>query len=89
MTRWQTAVKACWDDGTIRDDVVVCTGSSAIDLQRGAAERLPGRRGAGIDHLVLPQTFAAFAHAIHKSIPPSPYLTVAEMRDARRRGAGA
>lgn len=79
--RWQTAVKALWDDGTIRDDVVVCTGSSAIDLQRGAAERLPGRRGAGIDHVVLPQSFAAFAHAVGKNIPPSPSLTVAELRE--------
>jgi len=77
---WQTAVKALWDDGTIRDEVVVCTGSSAVDLQRGAAERLPGRRGAGIDHLVLPQSFAAFAHAVDGNIPASPNLTVAELR---------
>ncbi len=77
---WQTAVKALWDDGTIRDEVVVCTGSSAVDLQRGAAERLPGRRGAGIDHLVLPQSFAAFADAVDGNIPASPNLTVAELR---------
>jgi uncharacterized protein len=80
VPRWQTAVKAIWDDGTIRDDVVVCTGSSAIDLQRGAAERLPGRRGDGRDYLVLPQTFASFARAIDDSIPPSPCLTIADMR---------
>ncbi len=77
LARWQTAIKALWDDGTIADDVVVCTGSSAIDLQRGAAERLPGRRGAGRDHLVLPQTFASFARAIDRSIPPSPCMPVA------------
>ncbi len=80
VPRWQTAVKAIWDDGTIRDDVVVCTGSSAIDLQKGAAERLPGRRGDGRDYLVLPQTFASFARAIDGSIPPSPCLTIADMR---------
>ncbi len=79
VERWQTAVKALWDDGNLRDDVVVCTGSSAIDLRRGAAERLPGRREAGVDHLVLPQSFAAFARAIDDSIPPSPRLTVAEL----------
>ncbi len=73
---WQTAVKSLWDQGTIGADVVVCTGSSAIDLQRGAAERLPGRRGAGADHLVLPQSFAAFAHAVGEGIPRSPGLTV-------------
>jgi hypothetical protein len=79
VPRWQTAVKAVWDDGTIGDDVVVCTGSSAIDLQEGAAERLPGRRGAGRDYLVLPQTFAAFAHAVNSDIPVSASLTVADL----------
>ena len=77
---WQTAVKSLWDQGSIREDVVVCTGSSAIDLQRGAAERLPGRRQAGFDHLALPQSFASFAHAINKDIPVSPGLTVAGLR---------
>ena len=82
LPRWQTAVKALWDDGTIADDVVVCTGSSAMDLQKGAAERLPGRRGAGRDYLGAPAgMFAGFrGRAIHKSIPPSPYLTIADMR---------
>jgi predicted AAA+ superfamily ATPase len=80
IARWQTAVKALWDDGTIGDDVVLCTGSSAIDLQKGAAERLPGRRGVGRDHLVLPQTFASFARSIDDSIPLSPGLTIAELR---------
>jgi uncharacterized protein len=79
VPRWQTAVKAVWDDGTIGDDVVVCTGSSAIDLQKGAAERLPGRRGTGRDYLVLPQTFASFAHAMNSDIPVSPSLTVADL----------
>jgi predicted AAA+ superfamily ATPase len=79
VPRWQTAVKACWDDGTIGDDVVVCTGSSAIDLQKGAAERLPGRRGTGRDYLVLPQTFASFAAAVNSDIPVSPSLTVADL----------
>ncbi|HEY7962300.1 MAG TPA: ATP-binding protein [Solirubrobacteraceae bacterium] len=77
---WQTAVKALWDQGSIAEDVVVCTGSSAIDLQRGAAERLPGRRQAGTDHLALPQGFASFARALNDDIPASPGLTVAELR---------
>ena len=79
VPRWQTAVKALWDDGTIDEDVLVCTGSSAVDLQHGAAERLPGRRGAGGDHLVLPQTFASFATALHATIPESPCMTIAQM----------
>ncbi len=77
---WQTAIKALWDGGTIRGEVVVCTGSSAIDLQHGAVERLPGRRQAGADHLALPQSFAAFARAVNGDIPVSPRLTVADLR---------
>lgn len=77
--RWQTAVKALWDEGGIDRDVVVCTGSSAADLAAGSAERLPGRRGAGRDLLVLPQDFAAFAGAVDGTIPPGPGLTVADV----------
>jgi len=77
--RWQTAVKVLWDEGRIDRDVVVCTGSSAIDLAEGAAERLPGRRGAGRDLLILPQDFAAFARALDGANPPGLGLTVAEL----------
>ncbi len=79
---WQTAVKSLWDHGAIRASVVVCTASSAIDLQRDASERLPGRRAAGSDHLVLPQSFAAFARATRGEIPSSPRLTIAQLRTA-------
>jgi len=79
MSGWQTAIKSLWDQGAIREDVVVCTGSSAIDLQRGAAERLPGRRRQGVDHLSLPQSFAAFARAVNSDIPVSPRLTIADL----------
>jgi predicted AAA+ superfamily ATPase len=73
---WQIAIKELWDRGVIDDDIVVCTGSSAVDIARGAAERLPGRRGHGLDHVVLPQSFDAFATAVDGDIPPSPRLTL-------------
>ena len=85
---WQTAIKSLWDGGTIREEVVVCTGSSAIDLQHGAVERLPGRRRAGADHLVLPQSFAAFARAVNGDIPVSPQLTIAELCGSEGDGTG-
>lgn len=84
VERWQTAVKVLWDQGPLRTDVVVCTGSSAIDLVRGAAERLPGRRGAGVDHLVLPQTFPGFVRSVDPDVPPSPEWSVAELAGAQR-----
>lgn len=84
---WQTAIKALWDDGTLREDIVVCTGSSAVDLHRGAAERLPGRRGAGGDHALFPHSFATFARVLDEAIPPSPKLSVEEMRSEQGREA--
>lgn len=77
--RWQTAVKVLWDEGQIDRDVVVCTGSSAIDLAEGTAERLPGRRGAGRDFLVLPQEFGPFARALDGTIPTGPGMSVADI----------
>jgi len=84
---WQTAVKVLWDEGRIDRDVVVCTGSSAADLAAGAAERLPGRRGAGRDLLVLPQGFASFARALDGANPRGPGLSVAEALSADGREA--
>jgi predicted AAA+ superfamily ATPase len=75
--RWQVAVKVLWDSGPIRRDVVVCTGSSAIDLAQGTAERLPGRRGSGLDHLVLPQDFGGFVQAVNPDLPPPPGSDIA------------
>jgi predicted AAA+ superfamily ATPase len=63
--------------------VVVATGSSANDLYRGVAERWPGRRGAGVDHLVLPQSFAAFARATVGHLPESPRMGVADLMTPR------
>ena len=76
VMRWARAVKELWDAGDIRNDTVVCTGSSAIDLADGEVESLPGRRGAGSDFLVLPQSFASFARAGDPLIPASPSLRV-------------
>jgi predicted AAA+ superfamily ATPase len=79
VDEWQTAIKALWDAGTLRDDIVVCTGSSAVDLHRSAVERLPGRRGAGGDHALFPHSFPTFARVLDDTIPPSPELAVEDI----------
>lgn len=79
IPKWARAVKDLWDQGDIRGDTVICTGSSAIDLADGEAESLPGRRGEGFDFLVLPQSFASFARMIDPRIPQSPQLRISEM----------
>jgi hypothetical protein len=76
---WDIGVKAMWDTGVLRGDTVVATGSSAAELYRGVAERWPGRRGAGEDHLVLPQSFADFSRALFPAIPVSPRLRAGEL----------
>ena len=87
VPKWARAVKALWDAGTIRRDTVVCTGSSAVDLAVAGAESMPGRRGKGIDYLVLPQTFAAFARAVDPLVPESPAFTLADIFTDPGRGA--
>jgi predicted AAA+ superfamily ATPase len=77
---WDVGIKAMWDTGMLRGDTVVATGSSAAELYRGGvAERWPGRRGAGEDHLVLPQSFADFSRALFPTIPASPCLRAGEL----------
>lgn len=79
VPKWARAVKAVWDAGITRQDTVVCTGSSAIDLAAQELEGLPGRRRRGLDSLLLPHSFASFARAVDDRIPPSPQLTIAEL----------
>ena len=86
IKNWQRFVKELWEQGHIRNDTVLCTGSSAIDLAEGSAEGLPGRRGAGIDYLVLPQSFAAFARALDPLIPQSPRLQLRDIFTKEGRG---
>jgi predicted AAA+ superfamily ATPase len=79
IPKWQLAVKHLFDIGLTRDDVVVCTGSSAVHLRRGVKERLPGRRGGGTDHFVAPRSFAEFAVALDPLLPASPCLSPGEL----------
>jgi hypothetical protein len=79
---WQAAVMHLYEVGVIDRDVVVCTGSSSVDLRRGTHERLPGRRGAGADHLVAPRGFADFALAVDHDLPAPPRLALADLASA-------
>ena len=58
---WQLAVKQAIDLGWDQSTTFLLTGSSAVDIKRGA-ERLPGRRGRTIfpDKVLLPMSFADF-----------------------------
>ncbi|MHB1500015.1 MAG: ATP-binding protein [Candidatus Dormibacteria bacterium] len=82
VPRWRLALKALWDEGAIDRSVTICTGSSAVDLARAESESLAGRRGEGVDWLVLPQDLGAFARAVVRSLPAPPGLDVEEITSA-------
>lgn len=58
---WQYAVKQAIDLGWGRSTTFILTGSSAVDIKRGA-ERLPGRRGrvSQADKVLVPLDFKEF-----------------------------
>lgn len=72
---WQLGIKYLWDLGTTRDDLVVCTGSSARKM---GTEQLPGRRGNGRDLIHLPMSFRAFAEAVAGITLPAETVAVAD-----------
>ncbi|RKX41534.1 MAG: ATP-binding protein, partial [Thermotogae bacterium] len=45
---WQRAIKELRDNTVLRNDFMLLSGSSALDIKRGA-ERMPGRRGNVIE----------------------------------------
>jgi predicted AAA+ superfamily ATPase len=60
---WTRGVKYAWDQGLIRNDTLLLTGSSARDMVEGA-ELLPGRRGEDHDYVQLPMSFRSFVKQI-------------------------
>jgi predicted AAA+ superfamily ATPase len=60
---WAGGIRALVDLGALEGVTVLATGSHAIDLRRGG-ERLPGRRGAGVDLVLYPMTFREYVAAL-------------------------
>jgi len=68
---WQRAIKELRDNTILRNDLMILSGSSALDIKRGA-ERMPGRRGNVVepDKVLLPVTFREYLEIIgFKSLP--------------------
>ena len=53
VKEWQRAILWCANAGLLRNATVVLTGSNARDLKE-SSERLPGRRGKGLDIAIHP-----------------------------------
>lgn len=61
IRNWETVLKRLVDNGTLREILVVTTGSKATDLRRGT-ERLPGRKGKlkRSSYIFTPISYRAF-----------------------------
>ena len=67
---WQRGIKYLADAGMLRNCTVLATGSHILDL-KGAAERLPGRRGdvdGGHDKILLPMRFSEYVSVLSPQI---------------------
>lgn len=60
VKEWWRAVKARVDTRQVKDDTIVVTGSASLDLI-AQKEKFPGRRGSGIDAVLLPLDFHDYA----------------------------
>ena len=79
VSQWQRVLKQLRDtDPASHNACWICTGSSALDIRRGA-ERLPGRRRSltsatlSLDRVLLPMSFPAFVTATRP--PPAEALS--------------
>jgi predicted AAA+ superfamily ATPase len=59
IEKWWLAIKSAADSGLLHNALVVCTGSSSLDIGQGA-DLLPGRRGKRypVDFELLPVSFS-------------------------------
>lgn len=81
---WQLGVKYAWDQGLVRGDTLLLSGSSARDLLENA-ELLPGRRGGGEDFVQLPMSFRAFVDHVTGSDLDVPVLSPAALASEEHR----
>ena len=71
---WYRGIKALLDKGRLKDDVLIITGSSSINIKKHT-ESFPGRRGHGKDFTLMPLSFRDFLEVmnpkLHGKIQPS------------------
>ncbi|MGA2877044.1 MAG: ATP-binding protein, partial [Nitrososphaerales archaeon] len=67
---WQKGIKWLWDQGYLKNNTVVATGSHTIDI-KSSTERLPGRRGITndpYDKIMLPMKFSEYVPLLDKDL---------------------
>jgi len=70
VKEWQRAIKALWDDDTLKTCTVLITGSNTVDLKT-SSERLPGRTGKyfNTEKMFLPLDFFDFYRLVNPDWP--------------------
>ena len=64
---WYRAVKSLIDKGKFRNDVIILTGSSSINVKK-EVELFPGRRGNGKDFVLYPLSFRSFLKVVDSDL---------------------
>lgn len=81
---WYKTIKSKIDKGVFKEDVLILTGSSSINIKR-QTELFPGRRGKGSDYIMLPLSFREFLKVIrpeiYEKIKPIKELSEKELRE--------
>ena len=79
---WQYSIKYLYDINLLNEAFVFLSGSSAYDIKR-SSERLPGRRGAGIDLIQLPVSFREFIQTTYnESLKPYSLSEILHLSDS-------
>lgn len=75
---WYRAVKSLIDMGKLKNDTIIITGSSSINVKK-EVELFPGRRGNGKDYILYPLSFrdfvSVFDNSLIKKIPSIKNIT--------------
>lgn len=77
---WYKAIKSKIDKGMFKKDVLILTGSSSINIKR-QTELFPGRRGKGLDYIILPLSFREFL----KITRPKIYEKIKSIKELSRK----
>jgi len=64
---WYRGVKALIDNGKLKKETVILTGSSSITIKK-QVELFPGRRGNGEDFILMPLSFREFIKVIDPNL---------------------
>lgn len=64
---WYRAIKYLIDEGKLKNDVILLTGSSSISIKK-QVELFPGRRGKGRDFVIMPLSFREFVSVLNPKL---------------------